>query len=91
MYNVENWSILTDKQLGKLNADSIFDFIDKSSLDSLHRKLLKYTLGVNKSSPNISIYGDTGEIPLSIKGYPYGKLLASSYQISRDKFGKACS
>ncbi len=69
LYNVENWSILTDKQLSKLNAGSMFDFIDKSSLDSLHRKLLKYTLGVNKSSPNIAIYGDTGEIPISIKGF----------------------
>ena len=69
MYNVENWSTLTDKQLEKLNADTVFDFIDKSPLDILHRKVLKYILGVNKSSPNLAIYGDTGEIPLTIKGF----------------------
>ena len=69
MYNVENWSILTDKQLAKLNADTLFSFIDKSPLDILHRKIVRYTLGVNNSSPNIAIYGDTGEIPLTIKGF----------------------
>ena len=58
-----------DKQLEKLNADTVFDFIDKSPLDTLHRKVLKYILGVNKSSPNLAIYGDTGEIPLTIKGF----------------------
>ena len=63
MYNVENWSILTKKQLQNLNAETISDFIDKSALDTMHRKLLRYILGVNKSSPNIALYGDTGEIP----------------------------
>ena len=29
----------------------------------------RYTLGVNNSAPNLSLYGDTGEIPLSIKGF----------------------
>ena len=38
-------------------------------MDTLHRKLLKYILGTNKSSPNIAIYGDTGETPLTIKGF----------------------
>ena len=69
MYNVENWSILTKKQLQNLNAETISDFIDKSALDTMHRKLLRYILGVNKSSPNIALYGDTGEIPLTIKGF----------------------
>ena len=63
--NVENSSILANKQLGKLNADTLFDFIDKSPIDTLHRKLLKYTLGINKSAPNMAIYEDTGEIPLA--------------------------
>ena len=69
MYNVENWSTLTDKQLDKLNVETLFDFTDKSPIDALHRKLIRYILGVNNSSPNISVYGDTGEIPLSIKGF----------------------
>ena len=66
---MENWSTLTDTQLEKLNNDSIFSYIDKSPLDSLHRKFLKYILGVNKSSPNLAIYGNTGEVPLTIKGF----------------------
>ena len=45
------------------------DFIDKSALDTMHRKLLRYILGVNNSSPNLALYGDTGEIPLTIKGF----------------------
>ena len=69
LYNVENWSTLTDKQLNRLNVDTIFDYIDKSPVDALHRKLLKYVLGVNRSSPNIAVYGDTGDIPLTIKGF----------------------
>ena len=69
MYNVENWSILTDKQSANLNADTLLGYIDKAPLDVLHRKILRYCLGVNNSSPNIAIYGDTGEIPLTIKGF----------------------
>ena len=69
MYNVENWSTLTDKQLENFSPDTIFDLINKSPMDTLHRKLLKYILGVNQSSPNLAVYGDSGEIPLSIKGF----------------------
>ena len=69
MYNVENWGILTSKQLDNLNAGTLFDFIGKAPIDAMHRKLLRYTLGVNNSAPNLSLYGDTGEIPLSIKGF----------------------
>ena len=35
----------------------------------IHRKLLKFVQGVSKSCPNLTIYGETGEIPLSLKGY----------------------
>lgn len=69
LYNVENWSTLSDMQVNKLNADNFFDFVDKSPLDTLHRKLLKYVLGVNRSAPNMAIYGDTGEVPLTVKGF----------------------
>ena len=37
--------------------------------DTMHRKYLKYTLGLPKSCPNLAIYGETGEIPLALKGY----------------------
>ena len=42
---------------------------NKSKADILHRKALKYILGVPKSFPNEAVHGDTGEVPLSIKGY----------------------
>ena len=28
-----------------------------------------FTLGGGRSAPNISVYGDTGEVPLTIKGF----------------------
>ena len=68
-YNVENWNILTNNQLENLNAGSLFDFIDKSPIDIMHRKILRYILGVNRSSPNLALYGDIGEIPLTIKAF----------------------
>ena len=34
-----------------------------------HRKLLKCILGVSKACPNLAVYGEMGEVPLSIKGY----------------------
>ena len=37
--------------------------------DILHRKFLKYILGVSKSCPNLAVYGETGEVPLSLKGF----------------------
>ena len=35
----------------------------------IHRKFLKYLLGVCKSAPNLAIHSDTREIPLLFKGY----------------------
>ena len=35
----------------------------------MHRKILRYILGVNRSSPNMALYGDIGEIPLTIKAF----------------------
>ena len=69
LYNVENWATMTDKELEKFSTDDLFEYIEKSRIDILHRKLLKYVLGIPKSCPNMTIYGDTGEIPISIKGY----------------------
>ena len=44
-YNVENWNILTNNQLDNLNPDTLFDLIDKSPIDIMHRKILRYILG----------------------------------------------
>ena len=69
LYNVEIWATMTDKGLKKFNDTDLFNNVDKCKIDTIHRKLLKYTLGLSKSCPNMAVYGDTGEIPLSIKGY----------------------
>ena len=69
LYNVENWATFSDKQLENFTPENVFEYVEKSTQDQLHRKLLKYILGVNKTSPTLTIYGDTGETPLSIRGF----------------------
>ena len=69
LYNVENWTILTDKKLANFTATSLFNDTNESKPDRVHRNLLKYILGASKSTPNMAVYGETGEIPLSLKGY----------------------
>ena len=69
LYNAENWSTFTDKKLNRFTNSSIFDDILASKTDLVHRKLLKFTLGVSKSCPNLAVYGETGEFPLSLKAY----------------------
>ena len=58
----------SDKQVQNFSNESIFKHIADNKTDILHRKFLKYILGVSSSCPNMSIYGETGEIPLSLKG-----------------------
>ena len=69
LYSVENWSILSNVDLQRFNECTLFQKTDKSRTDVVHRKLLKYVLGVSKTCHNIALYGDTGEVPLSLKGY----------------------
>ena len=69
LYGVENWSILSDLDIERFGDLSLFKKIEKSKTDIVHRKLLKFVLGVSKTCHNIAIYGDTGEVPLSLKGY----------------------
>ena len=69
LYNTENWSTLSDKDLQKFDKDFIFSETSRSIIDITHRKLLKYILGVSRSCPSLAIYGETGEVPISIKSY----------------------
>ena len=69
LYNAENWTTLTDKKIQNFSNTSIFTNISDTKADILHRKFLKYILGVSKSCPNLAVYGETGEIPLSLKGF----------------------
>ena len=68
LYNTENWNIISDTFLKRLNTDNLFSWIIKSKVDTTHRKMLKNVLGVTKSCPDLAVYGETGEFPLSLKG-----------------------
>ena len=68
LYSVENWATLTDKELKNMTSEILFTNTDRK-IDILHRKMLKYILGASKSCQNTMIYGETSEIPISIKGY----------------------
>ena len=65
----ENWSTLTDNDVTKFDNDFIFSGTATSKIDITHRKFLKFILGVSRSCPNLALYGDTGEIPISMKSY----------------------
>ena len=69
LYNVENWAILSDRKLLKFTDTTVFNETGDTKTDIIHRKVLKFILGVSKSCPNFATYGETGEIPLSLKGY----------------------
>ena len=69
LYGVENWSILSDLDIERFQELSIFQKTEKSITDTVHKKLLKFVLGVSKTCHNMAVYGETGEIPLSLKGY----------------------
>ena len=69
LYNVENWGSMTDKKLENFTEIELFNDTNNSKADLTHRKLLKCILGVSRSCPNIAVYGETGEIPLSLKGF----------------------
>ena len=69
LYSVENCISLSDRKLEFFTKDKVLKDNNDSQINNIHKKFLKYVLGVNKSSPNISVMGETGEIPLSIKAY----------------------
>ncbi len=70
LYSVENWSILSDLDIERFERFSyLFKKTEKAKSDIVHRKLLKFVLGVPKTCHNLAIYGETGELPLSLKGY----------------------
>ena len=69
LYNCENLSTLSDKELTKFDQNFIFSNTSLAKIDITHRKLLKFTLGLSRSCPNLALYGETGEIPLSTKIY----------------------
>ena len=69
LYNTEILSIFSDNDIKKYKNDSIYQGTATSKIDISHRNFLKYIMGVSKSCPSIALYGDSGEIPLSLKSY----------------------
>ena len=69
LYNAENWAILSNNKLKTFTVDTFFTEINDKKDKIIHRKCLKFILGVTKSCPTLAIMGDLGEIPLILKGY----------------------
>ena len=69
LYNVEKWAILSNKKLLNCSLDTFLIDSNETKANLLHRKFLKFVLGLNKSCPTLSLMGETGEIPLIFKGY----------------------
>ena len=69
LYTCENWMALSDKNIQKFTNTNVFDGIATNKVDVLHRQFFKYIIGTSKSMPNMTVYGDTSEQPLSIKAY----------------------
>ena len=69
LYATENWMALSNKKLQNFAHDTLFTDIGNKKADVLHRQFLKYIMGTSKSSPNMAIYGEVGELPLSLKAY----------------------
>ena len=71
LYNAENLSTLTDKQILKCREDSnkLYEIASSAPTTTTQLKFLKFIVGVNRSCPNLAVFGDTGNIPLQLRGY----------------------
>lgn len=67
LYTCENWLVFGNKKIETFSGTTIFDCDLK--LDLLHRRFLRFIMGVSKSTPNLGVYGDCGEVPLSLRAY----------------------
>ena len=69
LYNVENWATMSNKSLLNFSTDTFMMTVNDNKASIIHRKFLKYILGVSRSCPNLTTMGETNETPLMIKGY----------------------
>ena len=69
LYNVENWATMSNKSLLNFSTDTFMTTVNENKASIIHRKFLKYILGVSRSCPNLTVMGETNETPLMIKGY----------------------
>ena len=66
LYNTENVIALSNRKQQKFTQDTIPYASIRNVLD---RHFLKYIIGTSKSFPNMAVYGEMGEIPLSLKSH----------------------
>ena len=66
--NTENWTALNG-QTKKISPDILLQITETGKVDLIHRKFLKYILGTSSSCPNMAMYGDTKEYPLTMKAF----------------------
>lgn len=69
LYNVENWAGMSTNMLQTFTIEKFMTTLNENKASYIHRKFLKYILGVGRSCPNLAVYGETNEIPLILKGY----------------------
>ena len=72
LYNAENWSILTNKQIEKCKHthNSLYDIgFNKSPMTSAQLKYFKFILGLTRQCPNMAVLGEVSETPLFLKAY----------------------
>ena len=69
LYNTENWITFSEGNLKKFDKSKLWTRYEDSKIDITHRKFLKNILGVSRSTPSLAVYGETGEVPLSLKSY----------------------
>ena len=70
LYNAENWSVLTDKQLPKCmsNSERLYEYALKSKTTVAQLKFFKYLLGLSRQAPTMAVLGEVAELPLSLEG-----------------------
>ena len=71
LYNAENWSILTNKQITKCKNmhNSLYDIGFKSPMTTAQLKYFKFILGLTRQCPNMAVLGEVSETPLFLKAY----------------------
>ena len=67
LYNFENCIALSEKQLDNFIGETLMN--NNSEVNLSHKKIIKFVLGVGKSTPTLAVMGDSGEIPLLFKGF----------------------
>ena len=71
LYNAENWSSMTDKQIDKCknNHTSLYELALRLPSTTTQLKYSKFILGLSKQCPNMAVLGEVAEIPVALKGY----------------------